>query len=123
LVGSVTTIATGTYTIGPEVTAGVDEDAVAISRRTAARAIHDAGVSVGVPGEVPANGLRTSLTSSEAIFVIEINAVGRVVCRGIAVGSVMMLCTLGVDGTETRVFDCGTTSLRLDKSCGVLAAD
>jgi len=111
--------------IGPEAAATTDEDAVVISRRTAASAIHEAGVSVGVPGEVPANGFSTSLNSSAAIFAIGIKVLeGGVVCGDIAAGSVTMLCTLGVvDDVETRVSDCGTTSLRLGNRCGVLAAD
>jgi hypothetical protein len=81
-------------------------------------------VSVGVLGEVPANGFRTSLTRSAATFIIEINALGGVVCRGIAVGFVMMPCTLGVDDdVETDVSDCGTTLLRLDTRCGAPTAD
>jgi hypothetical protein len=124
LVGSVTTAATGTYTIGPVATAATDGDAVPISRRTAARATHEAGVSVGVLGEVPANGFRTALTSSAATFVIVVKALGvGVVCDGVAVGFATMLSTLGVyDDAETDVFDCGTMPLRPDNTRGVTAA-
>ena len=124
LVGSVTTAATGAYTIGPVATAATDGDAVPISRRTAARATHEAGVSVGVLGEVPANGFRTPLTRSAATFVIVVKALGGgVVCDGVAVGFVTMLSTLGVDDdAETDVFDCGTVPLRPDNTRGVTAA-
>jgi hypothetical protein len=107
LVGSVTTSATGTYTIGPVATAATDGDAVPISRRAAASAIHEAGVSVGVRGEVPPNGFRTSVNSSAVIFDIEIKALeGGVVCGNTAAGFVAMLSTPGVvDDVETCVFD------------------
>ena len=116
LVGSVTTVATGTYMIGPEAAATTDEDAVVISRRTAASAIHEAGVSAGVPGEVPANGFSTSLNSWAATFAIGTKPLeGGVACGDTAAGSVTMLCTLGVvDNAEACVFDCGAALLTLD---------
>ena len=75
-----------------------------------------AGDLAGVPGDVPANGFRTSLNSSAATFAIGIKPLeGGVACGDTAAGSVTRLCTLGVVGNaEACVFDCGAALLTLD---------